>query len=294
MINLILKGGLGNQMFQYAFGKNLALQKNEQLSIDLAFLDCRIPVKGFTVRNYELDLFGIPEAPKKSSNFSVYSKYFSYPIAKIGSKFNSNYITDGVDIYAYDRFLVEKAMNASGDLVVEGSWNNPKYFAESEKAIRAIFDMQKLYDEKYKTLEGEITSSNSVSINIRRGDYINAKHKDVYVYLDKDYYTKAIDIIRSKVVSPKFFVFSYDDLEWLQSQLNFAPGELVVVGRESVGDRFKTYLRLIALCKHNIISNSTFAFWGAYLNSNPEKICISPKQWTYGHNFDAPTNWNLI
>lgn len=294
MIRIILKGGLGNQMFQYAFGKSIALAKKENLVLDTSFLDCRLPVKGFTVRDYELDLFGISEKPQKPLLPSILNRYLSYPLNKVASKVSLGYLIEGANIYAYEPDLVNKALALKSNITLEGYWNNYIYFNNFEKEIKQIYDTDKLYDEKYKSLEEEITNTNSISINIRRGDYLNTKHKDIFVYLDKGYYSKAIAIIRSRIQKPKFFVFSYDDPDWVKNELEFNNDELFIVGKEFAGDRFKTYLRLISLCKHNIISNSTFAFWGSYLNNNVSKITIGPAYWSHKKYFEYPIKWMII
>ncbi|PIS22345.1 hypothetical protein COT50_02490, partial [candidate division WWE3 bacterium CG08_land_8_20_14_0_20_41_10] len=104
----------------------------------------------------------------------------------------------------------------------------------------------------------------------------------------------AVGIIRENIENPKFFVFSYDDPEWIKDVLEFKSEELVIVDKKYAGDRFKTYLRLISLCKHNIISNSTFAFWGAWLNENPNKVVVCPKTWVKGKEFEVPKEYKCI
>lgn len=292
MIRVILKGGLGNQMFQYAFGKTVALEKGQDLQLDTCFLDCRIPVKDFTVRNYDLDLFQVSETLAHKKNTTFVSKYISYPWRKILGKFDSGYIVEGDNPYFFDEELVKRVLDSRRDITLEGYWNNYKYFESHKAEISQIFNTEKLYDPRYEKLEAMIKDTNSVSVSIRRGDYLNPKHKNVFAYLDKDYYIKATQEIRARVENPKFFVFSYDDPEWIKSQMEFSEEELVIVGKEFVGERFRTYLRLTSICKHNIISNSTFAFWGAWLNKNVDKVCIGPLKWqTRPLEFDYPVGW---
>jgi hypothetical protein len=281
-------------MFQYAFGKSLAKEKNQKLIIDTSFLDCRIPVKGFTVRNYELGLFGISESITKSFSSKLLSEYVAYPLQKVQSIIDNGYIVEGTNPYFYDGSIVERILSFPGDITLEGFWNNPLYFEKFNEALHEIYDSVKLYDEKYESIESDIKNSNSVSISIRRGDYLNNKHKDIYVYLDKDYYQRAIDIIKKKIQNPKFYVFSYDDPDWLKNQLDFSPEELEIVGKNYTGDRFKSYLRLLSMCKHNIISNSTFSFWGAWMNKNPQANRIGPKKWSHAYNFYYPSSWTSI
>lgn len=291
MIKTILKGGLGNQMFQYAAAKSLAIDNNAELFIDLSFLKNRLPIKDFTIRDYELDIFNISDPVGTLFNNDFLDKYASYPFYYFYNRYLSSdsYIAEP-NYYAYDPNFHKLGQNVT----IEGYFNNPKYFLKNEAKINEVFNPDKLYDPKFEKVESEIRNSNSVSINIRRGDYLNNKHKDIFVYLDKDYYSEAISIIRDKQPNSHFYVFSYDDPEWFESTFNMDKSEYTMIGKEYIGDRFKTYLRLISLCKHNIISNSTFAWWGAYLNKNPEKIIITPKKWMYKYDFDVLPSWITI
>lgn len=288
MVKTILKGGLGNQMFQYAAGKALALEKNTGLYLDLSYLKTRPPIKDFTLRNYELNLFGVRDKAGSLFNNDFLDRYFSYTLELLYNKFlNGNYFEEGSNPYAYHKRFFDLA----SDTTLEGYWTNIKYFEKYSKEIKNIFDLDKFYDKNFHEIETKIKSKNSVSINIRRGDYLNNKHKDTFVILREDYYKEAIGIIRSKVKNPHFFVFSYDDPKWFADTFKMNPKEYTMMSREYVGDKFKTYLRLISLCEHNIISNSTFAWWGAYLNKHEPKIVISPTKWMYQYNFDVPTEW---
>jgi len=290
MVTVILKGGLGNQMFQYAFGKALALEKNEEMILDTSFLDTRLPVKDFTLRKYDLDMFGVNDTLQTTFRNTIFKEKLGYIFLKIKSAFNQEYLQEKTNPYAYEDDIYSLALQAKKP-VLEGYFNNYQYFEKHKSEITKIFDMSKLYDQKFVEIEDQIKTNNSVSINIRRGDYLNSKHKDIFVQLNKEYYQKAIKIIRDKVRKPLFFVFSYDHPDWIKKELAFGIDELVIVGNEYVGERFKTYLRLISLCKHNIISNSTFAFWGAYLNKNKGKIVISPEKWMTNYNFENPKDW---
>lgn len=291
MIKVILNGGLGNQMFQYAAAKSLALEKQTDLYLDLTFLKTRPPIKDFTVRDYELYLFDVPDKTGSLLNNDFLDKYFSYTILLLYNKlFNKNYLKEGSNPYAFN----EKFYELSSDTTLEGSWNNSKYFGKHSAEIKKGFDLDKFYDSKFDEIESKIKNSNSVSINIRRGDYLNSKHKDIYTHLGEDYYNAAISEIRKKIENPHFFVFSYDDPKWFEETFKMNPSEYTMMDKEYVGDKFKTYIRLISLCQHNIISNSTFAWWGAYLNKNPDKIVVSPKKWMTAYDFEVPSEWISI
>ena len=293
MIKVILRGGLGSQMFQYACGKSLSLETKQELTLDTTFLRTRPPFPNFSARNYELDMFGLSERVLSFSENVFVGKYLGYLAFRITKLFcGSDYVLEPFEkqyVYSPELFNVGR-----GNLTIEGYWTSHKYFKEYEKEIRAVFDTTKLYDGKYSTIEKQILNSNAVAINIRRGDYLNKVNANLFTYLGEAYYKSAVDIIREKVENPKFFVFSYDDPEWIRSVLDFKSDELVIVDKEYVGDRFRTYLRLMSLCKHNIISNSTFAFWGAWLDNSPNKCVVCPTSWVKGKEFDIPHGWNSI
>ncbi|MFA5776669.1 MAG: alpha-1,2-fucosyltransferase [Patescibacteria group bacterium] len=293
MIKVILKGGLGNQMFQYACGKSLSLATEQELILDTTFLKSRLPLSGFTYRDYELNIFNVHERMASFSKSVFVSKYLSYPAFRLIKKlWGSGYVLESFEkqyIYFPELFSISR-----DNLIIEGYWTSYKYFKAHEKEVREIFDTAKLYDEKYSDIEGEIAGSNAVSINIRRGDYLNKVNANFFTYLGEAYYKSAIDIIRKKVENPKFFVFSYDDPEWIKNVLEFKNDELTIVDNKYIGERFKTYLRLMSLCKHNIISNSTFAFWGAWLNNNLNKCVVCPTSWVKGKTFDIPRGWDSI
>jgi len=295
MIKLIMKGGLGNQMFQYATGYSVAKHNNYKLEIDLSFLKNRIPIPGFTIRNYELDLFGISNLTATLFSNQFLDKYFSYPIEKIFIKTKILRSYMGQDFYKFDK----KVFDIPGNSLLEGDFNNYRYFAQYSLDIKNIFNTDKLFDNSYKDIESLINSTNSVSINIRRGDYLNSKHKDVFVFLDANYYKQAISKIREKVENPHFFIFSIDfpegNYSYFINELGLKKEEITLLGKTYTGEKFKTYLRLISLCKHNIIANSTFSFWGAYLNKNIEKQVVCPTKWAYDQSdFEVPVDWIAI
>lgn len=287
MISLILKGGLGNQMFQYSAAYVLAEKLRTQLSLDLSFLRCRLPIKGLTKRDYDLDLFKISNSITTYIKVPFVTDYISYPCIRVLSVLSKNFYIEE-DPYKYDSSF----LNLGDGISIIGYFNNPLYFSDYEKEIKEIFDTDVLCDNRFKFIEKEIMKKNSVSVSIRRGDYINNVNKDLFYFLDGDYYREAVRRLKNKISNPHFYIFSPDSIDDLGSLLNLKNNEYTYLGKEYTGFKFKNYLRLISICKHNIISNSTFAFWGAYLNKNKEKIVITPKKWVVGFNdFNAPFGW---
>ena len=295
MIKLILKGGLGNQMFQYATAYSIAKQNKYKLEIDLSFLKNRIPIPGFTVRNYDLDLFNVSNYTFTLFKNDLLDRYLAYPIEKLAIKSGIFKSFQEKDIYSFEKGVFE----INDNTYIEGYFNNYKYFDKYSVDIKNIFNTDKLFDNSFKEIENIINSTNSVSLNIRRGDYLNTKHKNIFVFLDANYYRQAISKIRKNVKNPHFFIFSYDfsenDDSYFINKLGLQKEEITLLGKRYTGDRFKTYLRLISLCKHNIMANSTFSFWGAYLNKNEQKQVICPSRWANNKSdFEVPINWIKI
>ncbi len=297
MIRVILKGGLGNQMFQYALGKSLALKYDVPLKLDLSFLKFRLPfkrltpLKGFTYRDYDLDLFGIKDRVETIFNNDPLDKYFSYPLIFFHSKFfERSYLAEGTDPYKFQ----PKVLESGPEVTLEGFWNNYRYFEGYKKEIVNIFDTEKLFDPKYGRFEEEIKDrKNSVSIHIRRGDYLNDKHRHVYITLS-DFYKRAVDYLMDKLEDPYFYIFSESNPEWLGSLIKLDKNQYRIVGKELSGYKNRSHFRSMSLCHHNIISNSTFSWWAAYLNKNKNKIVVSPKKWMYKYEFDNVKSWVAI
>jgi hypothetical protein len=278
MIIVKLMGGMGNQMFQYAFARSISLKTNTEFKIDLSFLKRRDLGENFTYRDFDLDIFNIPENIIKeiqTDNLqSVSEKMFSYSQETVNT--------------------IEQ--NIGNDLYLDGYWQSYKYFEEFEDYIKKDFTFKNLVennkDTNVKNMFNDIIKSNSVMVNIRRSDYLNNNFHGV---MGSDYINESSKIIESKIDNPKYFVFS-DDIEWCKENIKL--NNMVIVDHKYKGDRFDLYLQLMKSCKHFIIPNSTFAWWAAWLSDNKNKIVISPKSWFTDFNINTndliPSNWVRI
>ena len=139
-----------------------------------------------------------------------------------------------------------------------------------------MFTFPNIVGEKNKECLSEVSNSESVAVHIRRGDYLTGDNLDNYGNIcTKDYYNSAIDYIRNHVSNPFFYVFS-DEIEWVQENFDF--GNVRLVNWNSGNNSFLD-MQLMSLCKHQIIANSTFSWWAAWLNQNPDKLVIMPAKW---------------
>lgn len=261
MITIYLSGGLGNQMFQFSAAYQISLYKKTSVKINIA--NC-------TVRNYELDIFPliknkfIPSKFKTSLNLKVLRPFNFF--------FRRNDFFESHP-FVYD-LNIEKVSNNTN---LVGYFQSEKYFLENRKDILNIFKFEKSDDSKFLSIKKIIEDSQSVSIHVRRGDYVENKNANKYHgTLPISYYKKATNFIVSHVKNPKFFLFS-DDLHWAKQNFSFLQSFYLVdinTGKLAYRD-----MHLMSLCKHNIIANSSFSWWGAWLNQNSSKIVIAPRRW---------------
>lgn len=279
MIIVQLQGGLGNQMFQYAAGRALAIRNNTLLKIDLSFLKNGVLGEHVDYRNYGLNNFCIIEDiinEEELNHFIRKSKFFSkLKISWFNKK--TGYRLPVPKIFwqkghGYDPEFFSLPQNS----YLIGYWQNVKFFAGKEEIIKQDFMFRNLPDESNTLLINRIKKCESVAIHIRRGDF---KNLPVLGTIDPEYYIKAINYLIEKLDKPALFFFS-DEMEWVKENFNTINSDCSIYYvdiNNSTGSDVDD-LRLMSNCKHNIVGNSTFGWWGAWLNSNPGKIVIAPEK----------------
>jgi hypothetical protein len=292
----MLAGGMGNQMFQYAAGRYLSEKHQTTLKLDLSFLLDRTPQKGYVYRDYDLNLFNIQENfahPNEVVSFGKHRR-LGRVLYMIRQKTNPNlplYVRESP--YHFDpRFFL-----IPGHAYIEGFWQSEKYFKDIEHIIRKEFTFRDDLDERGHEMAKKIKEVNSVCVNIRRGDYVSIPKTYLHHGVcDEDYFDRAVQMIADKISNPHFFVFS-DDVEWCRDNLHFDYPSTVVT-QDYAGKQFGQKLHLMTLCQHYIIPNSSFGWWAAWLNPNPDKIVIAPLQWYRNPRMDtsklAPLQWIRI
>lgn len=298
-----IMGGLGNQMFQYAFLKSLILRNRNEL--DDAYLNVKVDLSWFDTSNdhngYELDrVFNIkvPIAtenecqrngkPDNSSFTKIALKLSKYDICKelVYSILDKHYCKyteplQGIayypDIYKYQ------------NCYYDGYWQNYCYFKRYLNDILDEFVFVKELDDKNLKIKNAMENSNSVSIHVRRGDFL--KFSIYQGVCSLNYYQAAIRQVEAKIKKPTYFVFS-DDIRWCKDNLQLE--NCIYVEGNNQLDSYKD-MQLMSCCKNNIIANSTFSLWGALLNKNTNKIVIAPNKVfsipdAY-YNDALPSNW---
>lgn len=274
MVIIELQGGLGNQMFQYAFASILAKKDNIAVLIDTSFFNHIEKTPGFTTRKFELTLFNnlCTIAPKKD----VDSFYQLSKIHKLKRKLGLNY----PKIYVESSFEFQKdTLSIKSPVYLKGYFQSYKYLVGYEDFIRKLFSFPvDTLDVINKELLITITSSNSIAIHIRRGDYVSDKMIGEYHgSCSLDYYFESIELLASKNKDFTLVFFS-DDSDWVKEQFQDLPYSKIFVDHNKEENSWKDML-LMKSCHHNIIANSSFSWWAAWLNVHPEKVVIAPKKW---------------
>jgi hypothetical protein len=281
------KGGLGNQMFQYAFYEAIRRKyPTDIVSIDLSPYLIFHDHNGFELNNvFSIDL----HAPQKNDveklvdeNVKLNHKFRRLILGRKKTHYIEKEISFNPDVF-----------NIYHDILYDGYWQSWKYFTHLN--IKEIFQFSNFVNPQNQELAKQIKESNSISIHIRRGDYYsNPNVKKVLGNIcNITYYQKAMAYIEKSVQNPMYFIFS-DTPEWVES--NFPLCKRIIISHNHRENSHRD-MQLMSLCKHNIIANSSFSWWAAYLNNDVKKIVIAPKNWfnesTVKYKIEdiIPENW---
>jgi hypothetical protein len=283
MIILRIKSGLGNQMFQYAFYKKLKTINNN-VKLDVSLYDMISDHNG-----YELNrVFNVNE---KFCDISEV-KRFSDDSNKLTSKIRRKVIGRKKSHYLQQNFKYDEAYFKLDEVLLDGYWQSEKFFSGMEDDIREIFSFKQALSDKNRELTEDIINSNSVAIHVRRGDYLTPRYYKTFGSVcSLKYYQNAVNYIRDKVDTPFFYIFT-NDPAWCKENMNL--DNYVIVDWNKGKDSYLD-MQLMSLCKHNIIANSSFSWWGAWLNKNTDKIVVAPSIWFGDRNIDTsdivPKSW---
>ena len=270
MVIVKVLGGLGNQMFQYAVAKAVAYKRGDIFKLDITgFKTCKLH------KGYRLNLLNIEENiadDDEIKKLKGYDGILRKILNRVGIELSrpSSYYQER-EITVFDSNI----FNYKDSIYLDGYWQNEEYFIDIRNILLKQFVPKNDLSETAKNFLRKIKATNSVSLHVRRGDYIrNPKALEVHGVCSIEYYKKAVNLIYSKVRNPVFFVFS-DDMEWCRKNLHFLKKVTFV---EGTGNEIED-VYLMKNCKHNIIANSTFSWWGAWLNENKGNIVVAPKKW---------------
>ncbi len=259
-------------MFQYAFGLSVAQQLKSPLYFDLSFFNQS--AVGLTPRSFELALF---EGSASIAGDSLINSFFKPGIYQRGlNKLGIN----RTNIYKeHSLKFNSEVFEVKQPAYFEGFWQSEKYFNNTDELIRkSLFFKKHLSPESQKISELIIEEENPVSVHIRRGDYVSSKTtNELHGICSVKYYQQAIKLIKEKTADPHFYFFS-DDPEWVKENLLPASGSATLVQNNAGSDSWQDMV-LMSKCSHHIIANSSFSWWGAWLNADQRKLVIAPEDW---------------
>jgi hypothetical protein len=287
-----LLGGLGNQMFQYAAARSVSIVHNVPLKLDIT------EYENYPDRAYKLNHFTIHAGIATQDEIETFRHREASYLARMYASFleifrpyykRKNFIEQS---FRYDANILK----CNSNVYLEGYWQSEKYFRTIPSIIRDDFTFADTADEKNQTMAEQIESCESVSLHVRRGDYVSNPVTNAYHgTCTRDYYRQAIELIEEHVDDPRFFIFS-DDSDWVQK--NMDTGHPTTFIDFNGPDQDYEDMRLMSLCQHHIIANSSFSWWGAWLSANPKKTVIAPARWFNNPEIDTsdlvPESWLRI
>ncbi len=284
-----IKAGLGNQLFQYAFGRALSIEQKTPLALDISWYSNISPKD--TPRTFVLDKYKIQAhiaTPNEVTKF--YSPLRRY-LRKISRRL----------VYKKDHIFHPQQLRTKSSFM-EGHWTNEKYFKKHADIIRSDIKLKESFTPVSQALleqmkEYKDTGLIPISVHIRRGDCVTNSHAASYQgTVDTSYYDIAYAHLSSKMDKDKFvFYISSDDIAWVEEHI-LLDKQRIFVSRPEIPDYEE--ILIMSSCEHHIIGNSSYSWWGAWLNPNPDKIVIAPKEWLKDKTFDTsdvcPKEWVRI
>lgn len=281
MIIVDLKGGIGNQLFQYAAAKVFSIESNRKLLLDVGWFSSQ------NKRRFQLNKFNVSYEALIGENQKFITKILNSLQYKIGSHVvNSRYLEGGIE-------------SRKKVIRMRGYWHNLRFFKNHREYLLKEFTLSEKEQKNYVDVKREIKNSQSVAIHFRRGDFANSPAINrTHGTCSLDYYTEALKLISSKTNSDlRLYIFS-NNISWVKNHFS-TTYKTRYVSNEHFSDSEE--LSLMKYSKHNIIANSTFSWWGAWLNNNNHKIVISPKNWFQNHETSKekiekiiPPEWVVI
>lgn len=283
MVTIYFRGGLGNQLFQYAAARTLA----DKLETDLLG-DCS-EYSYHRLRTYQLRDFNvrIHELPQQKPALGKLKKYWNrYVLSKVARR--SWYYESNAGYQPRWNIL-------SGNINIVGYLQSEGYFAHNRSRLLGDFKVRKEIPSSYKAILDHIKVHESVAVHVRRGDYVSdVKASKIHGVCSKEYYNNALTKIIDRIENPRFFVFS-DDMRWTRQSIRW-PNKTIFV--EVVDASPSIELHAMRECRHHIIANSSFSWWGAWLCENKEQYVVAPRPWfsmdCEKSNSLLPSHWETI
>ncbi len=263
MLVINVNSQLGNQMFQYALYRKL-IHLGRKVKLDMQYYQQR-------PEHYGLDIFGLQPDIATTKEISISKDEYRSYLSRLRRKFFGKRKSIVDEIHSNTMQYNSNVFNLKNGYLY-GYWQTEKYFSDIREILLSDFQFPEPKDKKNIDLLAQLTEKTSVSIHVRRGDYVGG-----FPLMTKHYYLQAMDYFSQKYQDVFFVVFS-NDLDWAKENIQLNDGVYVDwnKGEDSYNDMY-----LMTQCKHNIIANSSFSWWGAWLNTYKKKEVIAPSQWFY-------------
>ncbi len=293
MVIVRLMGGLGNQMFQYAAARRLALAHAVPLKLDVSWFAQSAD------RTYALHALNIQEAfvtPEELVEVRGPSKRgIPRVVFRLRRRFKIGYRWTWIHerrLSPFDR----RAFNARERTYLDGYWQSEKYFLDVADTIRREFTIDFRPDARTREIVDQMATTQSVSVHIRRGDYVSdPRTSPARSVCTPEYYQRCVSHVGERLADPHLFLFS-DDPDWVARNLRFDHPWTLVSGRAARTDHED--LRLMSACRHHIIANSSFSWWAAWLNPHRDKLVLAPRRWMNDPRVDdrdvVPSGWTRL
>ena len=282
MIIVRINGGLGNQIFQYATARAISIKLNRKLLLDIAWyhdintLDDQSDPNATTIRDFLLDNFNIQSRIINKIHLNWIKRL---EIRSKNSKFYKLLLDGPLNNFSYttidrNNFSLE-SIQTHQHVYLTGYWQNNDIFEEYKNLISDELILKYPLSANNQDYLNSINATNSVAIHVRRGDYISKPNSQkVHASCSNNYYYDSIEYIQKKMNDLHYFIFS-DDIAWVKNNLTFNTNTTFIDNESPAYE----HLYLMSQCKHQITANSTFSWWAAWLNTNPDKTIITPEYW---------------
>lgn len=301
-IIVLVLGGLGNQMFQVAAGLALAERIGGQLFIDTGLLRDHTPGRHSVNRLFDLDLFAgefVEASLRWRLRHNAHGLGLGWKVASRLLRVLVPLEVAGGSNFAWQ--AIDPEITSLRPFYLDGLWQSWRYFEGQETCIRNAFKFRQELSPDAHTLAIQLNSNSAVAIHVRRGDYVsNPKDAATMGFVGLEYYRRAVEVAcHSMDTQPRFFVFS-DDLDWCRANFGSLPGPVTYVEQKTSGGTpvHQLDFQLLSQARRFILSNSTFAWWAAWLAEAQDKQVIAPKAWFRDTSIDSsdlcPPEWTLV
>jgi hypothetical protein len=287
-----IEGGLGNQMFQYAFGMSIALKYNAILVLDISYYNNNECHNGFELSDVFLLDSKVSVRKKFQGGFLASNRYLVKVIDFIGIRKYLLPCHFFEQLYRFNDILSPECANN----YYTGFWQNELYFSDIRNKILDDFSFKRSLSVKNMELLNKVKNSNSVAIQVRRGDYVSNKStNEFHGTCEVNYFYDAIEVIKKENSNIEIYIFS-DDIDWAKNNIFFNSISYFI--NLNKGNEAYLDMLLMSNCKHVVISNSSFGWWAAWINKNPFGVVVAPKRWFNSLTIDTsdlcPKTWHRV